>query len=96
MQDRFDSENMLLTHCPTAAMLADFFTKPLQGALFKRFRSVILGYEPISFLDPPCLPDPPLLPIAERVGNNEVQSSELEPLSGYEVPRRTYAAIVRG
>ena len=31
----FDSENMLLTHCPTEAMLADFFTKPLQGSLFK-------------------------------------------------------------
>ena len=96
MQDRFMSEGLTLVYCPTESMLADFFTKPLQGALFKRFRSVILGYEPISFLDPPCLPGSPLLPIAERVGNNEVQSPVLEPSSGYEVPRRTYAAVVRG
>ena len=31
-------------------MLADFYTKPLQGALFKKFRAVILGYEHVSSL----------------------------------------------
>jgi hypothetical protein len=29
-----------ITHCPTEDMLADFFTKPLQGSLFRKFRSV--------------------------------------------------------
>jgi len=29
--------------CPTANMLADFFTKPLQGSTFKRMRSIILN-----------------------------------------------------
>ena len=32
-------------------MIADFFTKPLQGSLFKMFRNVILGYEHISVLN---------------------------------------------
>eukprot|EP00957_Ditylum_brightwellii_P181620 13834934-Ditylum_brightwellii.AAC.1 len=31
-------------------MLADFFTKPLAGALFHRFREVIMGYKPIMAL----------------------------------------------
>ena len=31
-------------------MIADFFTKPLQGALFKKFRDIVLGYKHISTL----------------------------------------------
>ena len=31
-------------------MLADFFTKPLQGALFATFRDVILGYKHVDSL----------------------------------------------
>jgi hypothetical protein len=31
-------------------MLADFFTKPLQGTLFRKFRNVILGYEHVDTL----------------------------------------------
>ena len=34
-------------------MLADFFTKPLQGALFRKFRDVILGYKHINTLTEP-------------------------------------------
>ena len=37
-------------YCPTEDMLADFFSKPLQGNLFKKFRSVILGHSPLSVL----------------------------------------------
>ena len=29
--------------CPTGDMTADFFTKPNQGALFRRFRDLIMG-----------------------------------------------------
>ena len=35
-------------HFPTEKMLTDFFTKPLQGSLFKKFREVILGHVPVS------------------------------------------------
>ena len=37
IKDRIKSDNITLQHCPTGIMLADFFTKPLQGALFKHF-----------------------------------------------------------
>jgi KUP system potassium uptake protein len=30
-------------YCPTEDMIADFFTKPLQGALFIRMRGLIMG-----------------------------------------------------
>ena len=32
-----------LKYCPTEHMLADIFTKPLQGKLFFRLRDIILG-----------------------------------------------------
>ena len=32
-----------IKHCPTTQMLADFFTKPLQGEAFYRFRAAILN-----------------------------------------------------
>ena len=44
-------------------MLADFFTKPLQGALFRKFRDVILGYNHIDSLTLAPAPAP-----EERVG----------------------------
>ena len=34
--------------CPTADMVADFFTKPLQGALFRKFRDQIMNIDPLT------------------------------------------------
>ena len=34
-------------YCPTGKMLADFFTKPLQGQLFNFFRRIIMGWDSI-------------------------------------------------
>jgi hypothetical protein len=48
--DRIKSERLTIVHCPTVEMLADFFTKLLQGALFRKFRAIILGHEPIEAL----------------------------------------------
>jgi hypothetical protein len=31
-------------------MLADYFTKPLEGALFRKLRDVILGYKHVDSL----------------------------------------------
>jgi hypothetical protein len=51
IKDRILDGDMEVIYCPTELMLADFYTKPLQGSLFKKFRSVILGYEHISILE---------------------------------------------
>jgi hypothetical protein len=41
--DNINKKNLRVEYCPTDDMLADFFTKPLQGAKFKRFRARILN-----------------------------------------------------
>ena len=46
-----NSEKIKVRYCPTEKMIADFFTKPLQGNLFRFFRDIILGYKHISELD---------------------------------------------
>jgi hypothetical protein len=48
--DQVQRSNINILHCPTTDMLADFFTKPLQGALFRKYRSILLGYAHISTL----------------------------------------------
>ena len=50
MKDRLDKKEFRLDYCPTGNMIADFFTKPLQGALFHKFRAVIMGWEHIDTL----------------------------------------------
>jgi hypothetical protein len=36
---------MKVVYCPTEQMLADFFTKPLQGDLFRRIKAVVMGHK---------------------------------------------------
>jgi hypothetical protein len=63
--DHSKRNDLTIVHCPTHQMLADFFTKPLQGSLFRKFRAVLLGHEHIDTLRLP----PPLIDTEERVGN---------------------------
>ena len=44
IKDRLVSEGINVVYCPTSLMVADFFTKALQGKLFKTLRDVVLGY----------------------------------------------------
>ena len=43
IQDRIQKGEMDVKYCPTDDMIADFFTKPLQGAKFIKFRNMIMG-----------------------------------------------------
>jgi hypothetical protein len=36
-------------YCPTLDMIADYFTKPLQGSLFRKLRDLIIGVVPADF-----------------------------------------------
>ena len=67
IHDRIKIEKLLIQHCPTLLMLADFFTKPLQGALFRKFQAVILGHAHISILFDETAKYRPLVPTEERV-----------------------------
>ena len=44
--DRIASGDVSVAYCPTADMIADFFTKPLQGAPFRQFRDFIMNIDP--------------------------------------------------
>ena len=43
--DRIKQKEIQVKHCPTGEMIADYFTKPLQGSLFRKFRNMILGVD---------------------------------------------------
>jgi len=62
---------MNIVYCPTEEMLADFFTKPLQGALFRKFRDVVMGKEHVSTLKRTVLD-----PSQERVGFHELSEKK--------------------
>ena len=50
IKDRLQSEGIEVEYCPTEKMIAYFFTKPLQGPLFEKFRYIVLGFKHISTL----------------------------------------------
>jgi hypothetical protein len=71
MKDRIETEGIEVVYCPTEDMLADFFTKPLQGSLFEKFRSVIMGEAHIS-----TLRGPSLVPVKERVEDQVIEGQD--------------------
>ena len=48
VKDLVDKKLIRVLYCPTTKMLADFFTKPLQGELFRFMRSIIMGFTSIT------------------------------------------------
>ena len=51
IKDKLSQEGIEVVYCPTKKMVADFFTKPLQGSQFRFLRRIVLGMEPMSSLD---------------------------------------------
>ena len=64
IKDLIEQGEVKIDYCPTERMLADFFSKPLQGNLFWKFRDVVLGHKPLSTLYQPKTSSGP----NERVG----------------------------
>jgi hypothetical protein len=56
VKDRVDKGEFTVEYCNTLAMIADYFTKPLQGELFRRLRRVIMGWDPIEILNTFVIP----------------------------------------
>jgi Reverse transcriptase (RNA-dependent DNA polymerase)/Zinc knuckle len=51
--DRVANKDLTIEYCPTEQMIADFFTKPLQGSLFRRLRDLVMNVDP----EQPAAPD---------------------------------------
>ena len=41
--DVIKRENIKIEHCRTDKMVADYYTKPLQGTLFRKMRDALMG-----------------------------------------------------
>ena len=48
--DRVKKNEISIEYCPTMEMIGDFFTKPLQGALFYKLRALVLNLSPYGVL----------------------------------------------
>ena len=80
-------------------MVADFFTKPIQGNLFQEFRDIIMGYEHIYSIHKES-PDNEDLSCQERVGKEKgyktVSGNDGNPSLEYqEKSSMTWADVVR-
>ena len=92
VKDRVDKKEFTIEYCPTKSMLADYFTKPLQGQLFRDMRSIIMGWEPLEKLEAYGMKYLEPYPSKERVGTyisghgtNTIPTGE----------RATYAEVVK-
>jgi hypothetical protein len=77
VKDRVDKGEFEIQYCPTYMMLANFFTKSLQGKAFRVYRDVVMGHKHISSLKE-------LVPsrIKERVENRNVNKNKEIILEG--------------
>ena len=48
IKDQVESKRVKIEHCPTTEMITDFFTKPLQGAPFRKLWDHIMNIHPSS------------------------------------------------
>ena len=44
LTDQIEKGNLMIKYLPTTDMVGDFFTKPLQGKLFTKFKKLIMGH----------------------------------------------------
>ena len=64
VKDRVDKKEIAVEYCPIYLMVADFFTKPLQGRMFRLFWEAIMGYRSMEEIISE-------ISIKKRVGNND-------------------------
>ena len=78
VKDRVDRKEIKIQYYPTWLMLGDYFTKALQGSMFKKYRNIIMGYSHIDEI----LRDE-YHPLKERVenmiSNGKVSESKSSP-----------------
>ena len=92
VKDRVDKKEFTIEYCPTKSMLADYFTKPLQGQLFRDMRSIIMGWEPLEKLEAYGMKYLEPYPSKERVGKH-ISEQVPNPTSTGE--RVSYADVTR-
>jgi len=46
ISDQVEKGRLTVEYFPTGSMVADFFSKPLQGQLFRKIKGIIMGSDP--------------------------------------------------
>ena len=83
IKDVIKREKINIHYCPTEKMVADFYTKPLQGKLFKTMRDYIMGHS--KFVSS-----------KERVEENEaVDAEKLSIAQNDRKEKLTYADVLK-
>jgi hypothetical protein len=75
--DNVAKKHLRIEYCPTDDMIADFFTKPLQGAKFRRFRAMILNLRGVDAVVPAR---------KECVATNDVGDALVNPVTSVKPP----------
>ena len=92
--DHVQRKNIRLAYCPTEDMISDFFTKPLQGSQFRKFRAFILN---LDHDDRPVGPQECVeTSSATTESRVESEDSSVCPAPGASSSARSYAAVVAG
>ena len=91
MRDKMQLNWIEVVYCPTEKMVADFFTKPLQGSLFRMMRRIVMGMDPISILNLSKIPG---IPTKERVGE-AIQATQNNAGKPKKTMAKSYADVVR-
>jgi hypothetical protein len=93
--DWVKSKEIRIEYCPTGIMIADYFTKPLQGVLFRKLRAMIMGHVDIALPSDQPTGDPDGIPTIAKVEESrsvleveKVAGSSLFPLAVLPAPRR--------
>ena len=75
--DRIAKGKLSVSWCPTGDMIRDYMTKPLQGALFRKFRDLIMGVVPTQDPGPGKIArkaiEPPTNKMTSNVSNKNVK-----------------------
>ncbi len=95
--DRVANGEVKIEYCPTGDMLADYFTKPLQGSSFRKFRNEIMNISDdsaqIMSLDRRSVLSKQSKPKTSTTGRNPTTSAQRQP--GPLVVKRSIANELR-
>jgi hypothetical protein len=90
IKDRIASGEIKIEHCPTKEMVADFFTKPLQGSQFVNLRNQIMNVNPLcqDYASEDCRS------VLNMVATDDGQTEDIATVSDWTVvePRRNRQA----
>ena len=86
--DRVSQGEVSIAWCPTGDMIGDYATKPLQGALFRKFRDQIMGVTSIQDPGPGKVK-----PVSAKVQSKKTTATSVAKRAGLRKPTKSAARV---